>query len=85
MEGVIGEHNLQDIMPHIISDILYHIYSMKENLGLHIKVSYIWEWEWEGEGQGEWSVMYLVDVVTLSIILYSTKRISSYVKVMLRV
>lgn len=40
MEGVIGDPNLQGIIPRIISDIFNHIYNMEENLEFHIKVSY---------------------------------------------
>jgi len=40
MEGVIGEPNLQGIIPRIVNDIFNHIYSMEENLEFHIKVSY---------------------------------------------
>ncbi|KAG7175828.1 Kinesin heavy chain-like 1 [Homarus americanus] len=40
MEGVIGDPNLQGIIPRIIQDIFNHIYNMEENLEFHIKVSY---------------------------------------------
>merc|ERR1711915_765353 len=40
MEGVIGNTNLQGIIPRIIQDIFNHIYNMEENLEFHIKVSY---------------------------------------------
>ena len=40
MEGVIGDANLQRIVPRIVNDIFNHIYSMEENLQFHIKVSY---------------------------------------------
>ncbi|XP_066984247.1 kinesin heavy chain-like isoform X2 [Macrobrachium rosenbergii] len=40
MEGVIGDPNLQGIIPRIIQDIFNHIYNMDENLEFHIKVSY---------------------------------------------
>lgn len=40
MEGVIGDPNLQGIIPRIINDIFNHIYNMEENLEFHIKVSY---------------------------------------------
>jgi len=40
MEGVIGDANLQGIVPRVVNDIFNHIYSMEENLQFHIKVSY---------------------------------------------
>ena len=40
MEGVIGDPDLQGIIPRIVNDIFNHIYSMEENLEFHIKVSY---------------------------------------------
>ena len=40
MEGVIGDGQLQGIIPRIVNDIFNHIYSMEENLEFHIKVSY---------------------------------------------
>eukprot|EP00096_Caligus_rogercresseyi_P008037 TRINITY_DN2631_c0_g1_i2.p1 TRINITY_DN2631_c0_g1~~TRINITY_DN2631_c0_g1_i2.p1 ORF type:complete len:985 (-),score=475.03 TRINITY_DN2631_c0_g1_i2:1043-3997(-) len=40
MEGVIGDPQLQGIIPRIVDDIFNHIYSMEENLEFHIKVSY---------------------------------------------
>lgn len=40
MEGVIGEPDLQGIIPRIVNDIFNHIYGMEENLEFHIKVSY---------------------------------------------
>merc|ERR1712223_1186744 len=40
MEGVIGDPDLQGIIPRIVNDIFNHIYGMEENLEFHIKVSY---------------------------------------------
>ncbi len=40
MEGVLGDPQLQGIIPRIVNDIFNHIYSMEENLEFHIKVSY---------------------------------------------
>ncbi|UYV62320.1 KIF5B, partial [Cordylochernes scorpioides] len=40
MEGVLGDHIQQGIIPRIVNDIFNHIYSMDENIEFHIKVSY---------------------------------------------
>ena len=40
MEGVMGDPELQGIIPRIVNDIFNHIYAMEENLEFHIKVSY---------------------------------------------
>jgi kinesin family protein 5 len=40
MEGVLGDSNLQGIIPRIVDDIFSYIYQMDENLEFHIKVSY---------------------------------------------
>ncbi|EUB62238.1 Kinesin heavy chain [Echinococcus granulosus] len=40
MEGVLGDSDLQGIIPRIVHDIFNHIYHMDENLEFHIKVSY---------------------------------------------
>lgn len=40
MEGVMGNDNLQGIIPRIVQDIFNYIYGMDENLEFHIKVSY---------------------------------------------
>ncbi|XP_074659663.1 kinesin heavy chain-like isoform X3 [Tubulanus polymorphus] len=40
MEGVMGNHELQGIIPRIVQDIFSYIYQMDENLEFHIKVSY---------------------------------------------
>ncbi|XP_076461046.1 kinesin heavy chain-like [Babylonia areolata] len=40
MEGVLGDENLQGIIPRIVQDIFNFIYGMDENLEFHIKVSY---------------------------------------------
>ena len=40
MEGVMGDPQLQGIIPRIVNDIFNHIYAMEENLEFHIKVSY---------------------------------------------
>ncbi len=40
MEGVLGDDDMQGIIPRIVNDIFNHIYSMEENLEFHIKVSY---------------------------------------------
>ncbi|XP_077863667.1 uncharacterized protein LOC144348040 [Saccoglossus kowalevskii] len=40
MEGVLGDSEMQGIIPRIIQDIFNHIYMMDENLEFHIKVSY---------------------------------------------
>nr|CAG4640630.1 EOG090X014G [Eulimnadia texana] len=40
MEGVIGDPQLQGIIPRIVNDIFNHIYAMEENIEFHIKVSY---------------------------------------------
>lgn len=40
MEGVIGDNDLQGIIPRIVQDIFNYIYGMDENLEFHIKVSY---------------------------------------------
>merc|ERR1712018_463763 len=40
MEGVIGDPDLQGIIPRIVNDIFNPIYGMEENLEFHIKVSY---------------------------------------------
>merc|ERR1712012_726326 len=40
MEGVIGDPDLQGIIPRIVNDIFNHIYGMEENLEFHIKCSY---------------------------------------------
>ena len=39
MEGVIGDNDLQGIIPRIVQDIFNYIYGMDENLEFHIKVS----------------------------------------------
>lgn len=38
MEGVMGDSDLQGIIPRIVNDIFNHIYSMDENLEFHLKV-----------------------------------------------
>ena len=38
MEGVIGDAELQGIIPRIVQDIFNYIYGMDENLEFHIKV-----------------------------------------------
>ena len=38
MEGVIGNNDLQGIIPRIVQDIFNYIYGMDENLEFHIKV-----------------------------------------------
>ncbi|GBM41845.1 Kinesin heavy chain [Araneus ventricosus] len=40
MEGVLGDHIQQGIIPRIVNDIFNHIYSMDENIEFHIKISY---------------------------------------------
>ncbi|XP_060551339.1 kinesin heavy chain-like [Ruditapes philippinarum] len=40
MEGVLGNQDLQGIIPRIVQDIFNYIYGMDENLEFHIKVSY---------------------------------------------
>lgn len=40
MEGVLGDSQLQGIIPRIVQDIFQYIYNMDENLEFHIKVSY---------------------------------------------
>jgi kinesin family protein 5 len=40
MEGVLGNENLQGIIPRIVQDIFNHIYSMDSSLEFQIKVSY---------------------------------------------
>ncbi|XP_052795798.1 kinesin heavy chain-like isoform X1 [Mya arenaria] len=40
MEGVMGNDDLQGIIPRIVQDIFNFIYGMDENLEFHIKVSY---------------------------------------------
>ncbi|XP_063715858.1 kinesin heavy chain-like isoform X2 [Symsagittifera roscoffensis] len=40
MEGVLGDNDLQGIIPRIVGDIFSHIYNMDENLEFHIKVCY---------------------------------------------
>lgn len=40
MEGVIGDDNLQGIIPRIVNDIFEYIWSMDEAAEFHIKVSY---------------------------------------------
>jgi len=40
MEGVLGDPDMQGIIPRIVQDIFNHIYQMDENLEFHIKVSY---------------------------------------------
>ncbi|XP_075245510.1 kinesin heavy chain-like isoform X2 [Convolutriloba macropyga] len=40
MEGVLGDADLQGIIPRIVGDIFSHIYNMDENLEFHIKVCY---------------------------------------------
>ncbi|XP_052220674.1 kinesin heavy chain-like isoform X3 [Dreissena polymorpha] len=40
MEGVLGDAELQGIIPRIVQDIFNYIYGMDENLEFHIKVSY---------------------------------------------
>jgi len=40
MEGVLGDVNLEGIIPRIVQDIFSYIYQMDENLEFHIKVSY---------------------------------------------
>ncbi|KAL4222761.1 Kinesin-1 heavy chain [Mactra antiquata] len=40
MEGVLGDGDLQGIIPRIVQDIFNYIYGMDENLEFHIKVSY---------------------------------------------
>ncbi len=40
LQGVLGEPDLQGIIPRIVHDIFDHIYKMDENLEFHIKVSY---------------------------------------------
>lgn len=40
MEGVIGDAEMQGIIPRIVQDIFNYIYGMDENLEFHIKVSY---------------------------------------------
>lgn len=39
MEGVLGDSDLQGIIPRIVQDIFNYIYGMDENLEFHIKVS----------------------------------------------
>lgn len=39
MEGVLGDTQLQGIIPRIVNDIFSYIYSMDENIEFHIKVS----------------------------------------------
>ena len=43
MEGVIGNNDLQGIIPRIVQDIFNYIYGMDENLEFHIKVSPLYE------------------------------------------
>ena len=38
MEGVLGDPQLQGIIPRIVNDIFNFIYSMDENIEFHIKV-----------------------------------------------
>jgi kinesin family protein 5 len=40
MEGILGDHLHQGIIPRIVNDIFNHIYSMDENIEFHIKISY---------------------------------------------
>lgn len=40
MEGVLGDTQLQGIIPRIVNDIFNYIYSMDENIEFHIKISY---------------------------------------------
>ncbi|XP_077979349.1 kinesin heavy chain-like isoform X2 [Glandiceps talaboti] len=40
MEGVLGDPDMQGIIPRIVQDIFNYIYTMDENLEFHIKVSY---------------------------------------------
>ncbi|GIY70247.1 kinesin heavy chain [Caerostris darwini] len=40
MEGILGDHIQQGIIPRIVNDIFNHIYSMDENIEFHIKISY---------------------------------------------
>ncbi|XP_070567083.1 kinesin heavy chain-like isoform X2 [Ptychodera flava] len=40
MEGILGDPDLQGIIPRIVQDIFNYIYTMDENLEFHIKVSY---------------------------------------------
>ncbi|KAI1288117.1 Kinesin heavy chain [Halotydeus destructor] len=40
MEGVLGDPDLQGIIPRIVNDIFNYIYSMDENIEFHIKISY---------------------------------------------
>ena len=42
MEGVIGDGEMQGIIPRIVQDIFNYIYGMDENLEFHIKVSFCW-------------------------------------------
>ena len=39
-QGVIGNENLQGIIPRIVQDIFQHIYTMEAGLEFQIKVSY---------------------------------------------
>ncbi|XP_028416409.1 kinesin heavy chain-like [Dendronephthya gigantea] len=40
MEGILGDEDMQGIIPRIVDDIFNYIYDMDENLEFHIKVSY---------------------------------------------
>lgn len=40
LQGVLGEPEMQGIIPRIVQDIFDHIYNMDANLEIHIKVSY---------------------------------------------
>ena len=55
MEGVLGNPQMQGIIPRIVGDIFAYIYQMDENLEFHIKVSLkrgVWV-EGNGGGRGE--------------------------------
>lgn len=52
-QGELGSTSMEGIIPRIVQDIFEHIYSMDDNLEIHIKVGVACWWAWPGDqGKG---------------------------------